>query len=73
MARSNYMVQEKEVACYIFIPEPADITRTYVSFTHLKNRYCVIINVLGTGFRTGYPMVTKLSSYFMELTSQFWR
>ena len=73
------MVQEKEVVCYIsyqnqlILPEPIDITRTYVSFAHLKNRYCVIINVLGTGFRTGYPMVTKLSFYFMEPTSQFCR
>ena len=49
MERSNYMIQEKELFCYIFIPESVAITRTYVSFTHLKNRYCVIINVLGTG------------------------
>lgn len=45
---------------------PVAITRTYESFTHLKNRYCVIINVLGTGLRTGYPAVAKLTEFLLH-------
>lgn len=67
MKRLNLRYKKRRKFVYIFILKLVVIIRIYVLFIYLKkkNRYCVIINVLGFELSTRYLIVGKIDRGFI--------